>query len=214
MTRSKLTRGMVAGAAAMVTVASLAAIPTAASAQSYPYYGGQSYNGAYYDPCQRDSVNRQTTGGLTGAAIGAAVGSGIAARGVRTEGAVLGGLLGAVIGANVGNQSAACSPGQAQPYSAPAAPAYPAGRPYTGAPYDARPYGDGRDYGYSRHYGYNDPYYNDDYDNGAYYPAANGRGNADDCQLAESPIYLPDGRTQKRFVRVCRDASGRYQVVD
>jgi hypothetical protein len=32
--------------------------------------------------------------------------------------------------------------------------------------------------------------------------------------LAESPIYLPDGRIQKRFVRVCQDSSGRYQVVD
>ena len=26
--------------------------------------------------------------------------------------------------------------------------------------------------------------------------------------------YLPDGAVQKRFVRVCRDNSGRYQVVD
>ncbi|PTS81843.1 hypothetical protein DBR21_17965, partial [Caulobacter sp. HMWF009] len=34
------------------------------------------------------------------------------------------------------------------------------------------------------------------------------------CTLAESPIYLPDGRVQKRFVRVCPDAAGRYQVVD
>ncbi|HQP19667.1 MAG TPA: hypothetical protein PLG07_05060, partial [Phenylobacterium sp.] len=32
--------------------------------------------------------------------------------------------------------------------------------------------------------------------------------------LAESPIYLPDGRVQKRFVRVCPDSNGRYQVVD
>jgi hypothetical protein len=38
--------------------------------------------------------------------------------------------------------------------------------------------------------------------------------SADDCTLAESPIYMPDGRTQKRFVRVCRDSSGRYQTVE
>ena len=37
---------------------------------------------------------------------------------------------------------------------------------------------------------------------------------ADGCTLAESPIYLPDGRVQKRFVRVCMDSTGRYQVVD
>jgi hypothetical protein len=38
--------------------------------------------------------------------------------------------------------------------------------------------------------------------------------SAEDCTLAESPIYMPDGRTQKRFVRVCRDSSGRYQTVE
>ena len=36
----------------------------------------------------------------------------------------------------------------------------------------------------------------------------------DGCTLAESPIHMPDGRTQMRFVRVCMDDSGRYQVVD
>ncbi len=38
--------------------------------------------------------------------------------------------------------------------------------------------------------------------------------DAEDCTLAESPIYMPDGRTQTRFVRVCRDAAGKYAVVD
>jgi hypothetical protein len=32
--------------------------------------------------------------------------------------------------------------------------------------------------------------------------------------MAESPIYMPDGRTQTRMVRVCQDSRGRYQVVD
>ena len=96
MTRSKLTKGLMAGAAALATAASLAAVPTAASAQSAPYYGsGYGQPGPYYDPCRRDTTTRSTVGGLSGAAIGAAIGSGIAARGVRTEGAVLGGLLGA-----------------------------------------------------------------------------------------------------------------------
>ena len=30
----------------------------------------------------------------------------------------------------------------------------------------------------------------------------------------ETATLLPDGRTQTRFVRVCRDSSGRYAVVD
>jgi len=40
------------------------------------------------------------------------------------------------------------------------------------------------------------------------------RVGADGCTLAESPIHMPDGRTQMRFVRVCMDSTGRYQVVD
>ena len=34
------------------------------------------------------------------------------------------------------------------------------------------------------------------------------------CTLAESPNNLPDGRVQKRFVRVCPDSNGKNQVVD
>lgn len=217
MTRSKLTRGLVAGAAAIATAAGLAAVPTAASAQSAPYYGsGYGQPGGYYDPCRRDTTNRSTVGGLSGAAIGAAVGSGIAARGVRTEGAVLGGLLGAVLGAKVGHDSAACAPGQA-PYGQPAPYAQPAampyGTPYSGAPYDARPYSGGYGQQGEYHYGYSTPYEQGGYGQAYGYPVTQ-RTSSDDCQLAESPIYLPDGQIQKRFVRVCRDSSGRYQVVD
>ena len=202
MTRSKLAKGLLAGLAA---TASLAAVPTIASAQAAPYYGAP-YGGGYYDQCGRDTTQRSTVGGLSGAAIGATVGSGIAARGVRTEGAVLGGLLGAVLGANIGRQSAACSSGNyAQPPVA----------------YDSRsPY---QDYGYGPAYGQPAPYrqygsvqqpYGYGAEQGYGYPVSDGPVSADGCTLAESPIYLPDGRVQKRFVRVCRDASGNYQVVD
>ncbi len=197
MTRSKTTRALTAGAAGMAIAASMIAVPTVASAQSAGYV--QPYP---YDACQRATTTRTTTGGLVGAAIGAAVGSQIAAHGNRTEGSVLGGLLGAAVGATVGKRSAACTP-EGYPQSS-----YGGGysQPYG---YNSRPYG-------SDQYGYNDPYYNRGYDygyGGGYnYPASASTG--DDCRLAESPIYLPDGTTQKRFVRVCRDASGRYQVVD
>ncbi|HYG26144.1 MAG TPA: glycine zipper 2TM domain-containing protein [Caulobacteraceae bacterium] len=133
MTRSRLTKGLVAGAAAVATLTGAAAIPGAASAQTY--------GSTYYDQCQRSTVTRSTVGGLAGAAIGAFAGSKMAARGVRTEGAVLGGLLGAALGTKVGKDSAACAPGYAAPYAARPAPAYPAGTPYTGAPYSAQPYG-------------------------------------------------------------------------
>jgi hypothetical protein len=36
----------------------------------------------------------------------------------------------------------------------------------------------------------------------------------DGCTLAESPVYLPDGRIDRRYVRVCPDRHGRYRVVD
>lgn len=182
--------------------------PTLASAQSYgttPYRGGAYDNqGYYYDPCQRSTTQRGTGGGLAGAGIGAAIGSGIAARGARTEGAVLGGLLGAVVGANVGKNSAACTPGRAPPPPPPPPPsAYNGGydEPY----YRQGSYDAGRDGYYERSYERHDSYR---VDNRSTQADVNG------CTLAESPIYLPDGRVQKRFVRVCPDASGKFQVVD
>ena len=78
-------------------------------------------------------------------------------------------------------------------------------RPDDGYYRDSR-YGD-RDRDYDRRDGYT-------YESERSYSVTDGRADANGCTLAESPIYLPDGRTQKRFVRVCPDASGRYQVVD
>ena len=208
--RSTLTRGAT-GLAAVAMVAGLAVVPTTASAQTYSS-GAGGYDGGYrYDACQRERTGRGTGSALVGAGIGALAGGNIAARGNRTEGAVLGGLLGAVIGANVGKTAAACEPGQPDSYQ----------QGYSDAPVQNGYYGydDGRG-GYAQG-GYTqgayDPRYGDDdgygYGDGYARPVADAP-SADNCSLAESPIYLPDGRVQKRFVRVCRDSSGRYQVVD
>jgi hypothetical protein len=208
--RSTLTRGA-AGLAAVAMIAGLAVVPTTASAQPYSP-GASGYDGGYrYDACQRERTGRGTGGALVGAGIGALAGGNIAARGNRTEGAVLGGLLGAVIGANVGKTAAACEPGQPDSYQ----------QGYAAPPVQDGYYGydDGRS-GYAQGgyaQGAYDPRYGDDdsygYSDGYARPVADAP-SADNCSLAESPIYLPDGRVQKRFVRVCRDSSGRYQVVD
>lgn len=182
--------------------------PTLASAQAYGssgYGGAYDRQGYYYDPCQRSTTQRGTGGGLAGAGIGAAIGSGIAAKGARTEGAVLGGLLGAVIGTNVGKNSAACAPGRAPPPPPPPPPvSYNEPLPPPAPSYeDARRDAERDSYyerSYERHEGYR-------VDNRA-------QADVNGCTLAESPIYLPDGRVQKRFVRVCPDANGKYQVVD
>jgi len=185
--------------------------PTLASAQSYGTtpYGGGAYSQGYYDPCQRSTTQRGTGGGLAGAAIGAGIGGGVAARGAKTEGAVLGGLLGAVIGSNIGKNSAACTPGRAPPPPPPPA-AYndqydSYDRGYRSSSYDDARRDADRDSYYERSYERREGYRVND---------RAGQADVNGCTLAESPIYLPDGRTQKRFVRVCPDASGKYQVVD
>lgn len=192
--------------------------PTLASAQNYgsPAYGSQSYGGAYdrqgyyYDPCQRSTTQRGTGGGLAGAAIGAGIGGGVAARGAKTEGAVLGGLLGAVIGSSIGKNSAACRSGQAPPPPPPSA--------YNGS-YDDQAYRSApppESYENVRRDAQRDSYYERSYERHDGYRVDNRTGQADvnGCTLAESPINMPDGRVQKRFVRVCPDANGKYQVVD
>ena len=201
-TRSKLTRG-VAGLAAMTMVAGLAMVPTFASAQGYPPSSGGYNNGYRYDACQRERTGRGTGGALVGAGIGALAGGNVAAHGNRTEGAVLGGILGAVIGANVGKSAAACQPGQPGSYQ----------QGYAAPPPQDGYYGyQGGQDGYQQG-AYDDRYGDDGYEDARARPVADGP-SADGCTLAESPIYLPDGSVQKRFVRVCRDSSGRYQVVD
>ncbi|MBX3476535.1 MAG: glycine zipper 2TM domain-containing protein [Brevundimonas sp.] len=198
--------------AAAATVIAALMVPGAASAQS-AYYGGgygqnygRSYNNQAYDPCYRDG--RTGAGGVIGATAGAVLGSQIAARGRRTEGSVLGGVLGAVVGSQIGRSSSqACYSQQGYGYQAPSYNerdgrydnAYSQGR------YDERyeeRYEDRYDDRYDSRYqgGYSDRGY--DYDRGG------------DCRMAESRIRLPDGRYETRYVRSCRDSSGRYRVVD
>lgn len=187
--RSTFAKSTLASVAGVMALSAAASVPTYAAAQSAGYYGG-----GYYDPCRRDTTQRGTMGALIGGALGAAIGSNAAARNARTEGALLGGALGAMGGAAVGKNSAACAPSG---YRAPQTT-------------------------YNGYYGerYQEPAYAPAYDERrTYVPPAPYRvvqapPQADGCTLAESPIYLPDGRTQKRFVRVCQDANGNYQVVD
>lgn len=191
------------GAAAVMALSTALAVPSFASAQEGYYYGNQGYS---YDPCRRDSTNRGTTGALIGSAIGAAIGSNAAARNSRTEGAILGGVVGAAIGAKVGKSSAAC--GRA-PQSSYYGNSY--GNQYGSNGYYNNGYDNGYGYGYGNSYGASYGGYGQ-YQGGAY-PVNQGRAT-DGCTLAESPIYLPDGRVQKRMVRVCPDSRGNYQVVD
>lgn len=204
--RSTFAKAGLTGVAGVMALTAALSVPSFAQAQS-GYYGQGNYN---YDPCRRDSTNRGTTGALIGGALGAVIGSNAAARNARTEGALLGGALGAAVGAGVGKSSAACAPQTRQGY-----------------------YGRSQNYGYNngynngyygnQNYGYQGGYYNGGYQNDGY--AYDRYGNSytvgqsqqadtNGCTLAESPIYLPDGRVQKRFVRVCPDSNGRYQVVD
>ena len=197
--RTKIAKSSATLAVGVMALTTVAAVPTFAQAQ-----GAYDNSGYYYDPCKRDQTSRSTIGGVIGALAGAAIGSNVAGRGVRTEGALLGGAAGAVGGAMIGNRSAACTTGGYAP-PPPRTSYYREGPAY----YSERrpdPY-----YDRSRYYDDRDDRYVDSVtvvDRPA--PAA----TADDCTLAESPIYLPDGRTQKRFVRVCRDNTGRYQVVE
>ncbi len=184
--------------AAVAGVMALSAVAGAAQAQPYPgAYGGNSY----YDTCQRDAGNRGIVGALVGGAGGATIGSQFAANGHRRDGSLLGGVLGAVAGAAIGHNTAGCNGQSYAPPRGPQSSYYaPAPAPYAyedrAERYDNRYDGDD---GYRRH-------------NDRYSVAA--RPDADGCTLAESPILMPDGRTQMHFVRVCMDRNGRYQVVN
>jgi len=195
---------------ALAAVAGVMAISATATAQAQPY--GGSYTSTY-DSCQRQANERGVGGALLGGGLGAVMGSQVSASGHRTDGSVLGGIVGAIAGAAIGHKTAACNgyaPGYgsggyaSSGYAAPRARAYadvppPPPPPPPRAAYNERGYDDSYAYGYG---GRRDRY----------------RGaqtvDADGCTIAESPVLMPDGRTQTRFVKVCLDRQGRYQVVD
>lgn len=200
-------------AAAIALAGALALSAGAASAQTTYGAPGPGSAGYNYDPCRRDANQRGVAGALIGGGMGAVIGSNAAARNARTEGALLGGLLGAIAGGVVGNKTAACnteytgydtsrpSSSRYEPLPPPPLPPPSASSSY----YDRDAYADSAA-AQAREDAWRD--------REAPYRTESRGPDADGCTLAESPIYLPDGRTQMRFVRVCRDASGKYAVVD
>ncbi len=193
---------------ALAATAGLLALGAAASASAQT---------SDYDPCQRDANNRGVTGGLLGAAGGAVVGSQFAANGHRRDGSLLGGVIGAIAGASIGHSTAACNNGPPPPPLAYGqAPPPPPPPPGPSAYYQSEPppYG-AAEYGpppppayvereavwvYGRH--------------GVRFRVMEDRIEQDGCTLAESPVYMPDGRVDRRFVRVCPDYRGRYRIID
>ena len=203
---------------ALTAAAGLLALGVAASASAQPHYG-PGYNN--YDPCQRDANNRGLTGALVGGAGGAVLGSQFAASGHRSDGSLLGGVVGAIAGAAIGHSSAACNtapPPPPPPSSYDEAPPPPPPPPgpsayYEPGPPPPAPYG--AEYGpppppayaqreavwvYGRH--------------GMRFRVIEDRMEPNGCTVAESPVYMPDGRVDRRFVHVCPDYRGRYHVVD
>jgi hypothetical protein len=202
-------------------------VPTFASAQAAydaPPPPPPSAPYGYVDPCRQARTNH-VAGSIIGAIAGAVIGSNIAGHGAKSEGGAIGGVAGALVGSKVAKGSAASV---ACYGSGPAYGPGPAPRPayYDRGPYAQQGYVDrGSSYGYDRPepaygnnrpeptYGYDDQ--SDDRDDAEYgYRKVGDGSSADGCKLAESPIYMPDGRTEKRYVRVCADAGGRYHVVD
>ena len=189
-----------AAAATLAGVALLAAGAAQAQTSYGSTYTGPGSAGYNYDPCRRDANQRGTAGALIGGGMGAVIGSNAAARNARTEGALLGGLLGAIAGGVIGNKTAACT--QTGYGSAPPPPPPRAEAPY----YDRDAYADSAA-SQAREDAWRDR-------EPPEHRVTERPRDTEDCTLAESPIYMPDGRTQTRFVRVCRDASGKYAVVD
>jgi hypothetical protein len=201
---SIIARSALAAAAGVAALSASLAAPQVAAAQSYGY--GQP---AYSDVCRSDRNNRTALGALLGAGAGAVLGSQMAANHHRTDGSILGGVLGAFGGGAIGRSSAPCQPQQAY---APPPPPPPAPAVYS-APPPPPPRAE-----YDGPGGYEEGRFDDDHwaygPRGQRFRIAERPVGPDGCTLAESPIYMPDGRVQKRFVRVCMDSSGRYQVVD
>ncbi len=173
----------------------LTAIPQTANA-------GPRYN-TYDVHCEQDRRNSQLAGSIIGGILGAAIGHEVAANNSRDEGLVIGGALGAAIGAGAGNNRVACAEPRRAYRPAPSvhAPAY--GHRYyrhsrvvydTPHTYEPDPY----DRDYDRDVAYHEPVYR-------YKPI---------CKMGESRIELPDGRVDRRAVKMCRGDDGVWRVVD
>ena len=199
----------------VATTVGLMALGAAATAFAQP---APPPPGAYgnYDPCQRDANNRGVTGALLGGAGGAVIGSQMSAGGHRRDGSLLGGVVGAIAGAAIGHNTAACNNGPPQGavadgpppppgYGYDAAPPPPPPPPAYGAYYPPPPpppaYYAPREavFVYGRH--------------GMRYRVVQERIGPDGCTIAESPVYFPDGRVDRRIVHVCPDYRGRYFIV-
>jgi hypothetical protein len=205
--KAKSTPVRAALATAAAATAFVAIAPTVAAAQSYGYNSYDSRGGYAYDGCRREQNSRGTLGALAGAAAGIALGNNVSRdRSSRRNAAAVGGVLGAVIGSQIGKNGAACTPGYEtsydsgyydRSYAPPPAPAYGYyDRPTQGYYYDR----------YQERYAQSDAYARD-------YAAPSYSDTNSRCTYVESPIYMPDGRTEKRMVQVCPDRNGRYQVV-
>lgn len=144
-------------------LAAAAAVPVAASAQSY--YGG-------YDPYRVDGARRtnELGGAVIGGGLGAVAGAAIAGRGDKTTGAIIGGALGAIVGSQVAKGQNNKDFGYQQPYrQSYGYPSYGYSQPRYG--YSQPRYGYGQSYGYSRpshgygqSYGYGQSSYGRSYD--------------------------------------------------
>ena len=185
--------------AVAAAAAALSAAPVAAHAQSYSSYDR---NGQYYyDGCRRDRNSRAVAGGVIGGLAGMAAGNNLSdRRSHRREGAVAGALLGALAGSAIGRSTAGCEP-EYRPRQT----------------YSYNNYSGGYAYTPDYSYGYqDDDYYYDRYARSYDYarPSYDYGRPPLACTYAESPVRMPDGRTQKRMVQVCPDSRGDYQIVE
>lgn len=95
-----MNRIIVLATAAAIAAPALAA-PQFAAAQSARNYGDG-------DVCRAEQRRQANTGTAMGAVAGALLGSAVAAKGAKTEGAVLGGAVGAVAGHQIAKHRVKC----------------------------------------------------------------------------------------------------------
>lgn len=225
----RLRRASLAGLASVIALGAAPGLGWAQPAPESPSPGydnrGDYDNHSDYDACEKQKADRGVAGAVIGGVIGGLLGSGIAAGGHRTTGTVVGAGAGAIGGAVVGSSSADCddhaSDADRDRYSD--------DRDQDRYHDDQDRYSDDRDRYSDDHDRYSDNgdsyrddggYYSDDRDRSddrGYDDRASRETDEDsgpDCKYASSPVYMPDGEVQQRQVRVCRDSSGHYRVME